>query len=121
MPPDGQKSFLSLLQDKMIGDHYSVARGVPEIVDLMSEIAKQSSAKRKAEAKLAAVEEGKNPKHESTAAKMLVETYWDSPEAKKLFLGNVNDEGNVVDVIEQRIEWLQQAKKIINGWCNISR
>ena len=30
-PPDGKKSFLSLLQDKMIGDHYSVARGVERI------------------------------------------------------------------------------------------
>jgi hypothetical protein len=38
-PPDGKKNFLSLLQDKMIGDHYSVARGVPEVVDLTSEIA----------------------------------------------------------------------------------
>ena len=58
-PPDGKNNFLSLLQDKMIGDHYSVARGVPEIVDLSSEIAEQSSAKRKAEAKLAAVDEVK--------------------------------------------------------------
>ena len=32
-PPDGKKNFLSLLQDKMIGDHYSVARGVPEVID----------------------------------------------------------------------------------------
>jgi hypothetical protein len=57
-PPDGKKSFLSLLQDQCIGDHYSFC-GVPEIVDLRSEIAKQSSAKRKAEAKLAAVDEVK--------------------------------------------------------------
>jgi hypothetical protein len=59
MPPDGKKSFLSLLQDKMIGDHYSVARSVPEIVSLSSEIAEQSSAKRKADAKLLAVDEVK--------------------------------------------------------------
>ena len=38
-PPSGDKSFLSLLQDKHIGDHYSVAHGVPEVVDLTSEIA----------------------------------------------------------------------------------
>ena len=58
-PPDGKKSFLSLLQDEKIGDHYSVARGVPRVIDLTSEIAKQSSARRKAEAKLAAVDEVK--------------------------------------------------------------
>ena len=58
-PPDGKKSFLSLLQDQNIGDHYSVARGVPEIVDLMNEIAEQSLAKRKADAKLLAVDEVK--------------------------------------------------------------
>jgi hypothetical protein len=27
-PPNGAKSFLSLVQDEMIGDHYSVARGI---------------------------------------------------------------------------------------------
>ena len=58
-PPDGKKSFLSLLQDQSIGDHYSVARSVPEIVDLSSKIAEQSSAKRKADAKLLAVDEVK--------------------------------------------------------------
>jgi hypothetical protein len=58
-PPDGKKSFLFLPQDQSIGDHYSVARGVPEIVDLMSEIVEQSLAKRKADAKLAAVDEVK--------------------------------------------------------------
>ena len=68
-PPDGKKSFLSLLQDQSIGDHYSVARGVPEIVDLMSEIVEQSLAKRKADAKLAVEEEAKKPKHGSAAAK----------------------------------------------------
>ena len=31
-PPSGEKGILSLLQDKTIGDHYSVARGVPEVV-----------------------------------------------------------------------------------------
>ena len=87
MPPDGgKKNFLSLLQDKMIGDHYSVARGVPEIVDLLSELAEQSSAKRKTDAKLLAVEEAKKPKHGSAAASIVVETYWESPEAKNSFL-----------------------------------
>jgi hypothetical protein len=85
----------------------------------MSEIAEQSSAKRKAEAKLAAVDEAKKPKHGSTAAKILVETSWDSPEAKKLFLGNSNDERDVVEVLEQWIEWLQQANKTIDGWRDI--
>jgi hypothetical protein len=31
-PPSGEKGILSLLQDKTIGDQYSVARGVPEVV-----------------------------------------------------------------------------------------
>jgi hypothetical protein len=118
-PSDGEKSFLSLLQDKMIGDHYSVARGVPEIVDLSSKIAEQSSAKRKADAKLLAVEEAKKPKHGSAAASIVVETYWESPEAKKLFLGNVNDERNVVEVMEERIEQLQQVNKTVDGWKDI--
>ena len=103
----------------MIGDHYSVTHSIPEVIDLMSEIAEHSSAKRKAEAKLAAVDEAKKPKHGSTAAKILVETYWDSPEAKKLFLGDSNDERDVVDVLEQWIEWLQPANKTIDGWRDI--
>ena len=77
---------------------------------------KQSSAKRKAEAKLAAVDRAKKPKHGSPAAKMLVETYWDSPEAKKLFLGDSNDERDVVEVLELRIE---QANKTSDGWRDI--
>jgi hypothetical protein len=105
-PPDGKMNFLSFLQDKMIGDHYSVTRGVPEVVDLTSEIAEQSSAKRKVESKLAAVDQAKKPKHGSNAAKILVETYWDSPEAKNLFLGDSNDEHDVVKVLEQWIERL---------------
>ncbi len=46
-PPDGKKNFLSLLQDARINDHYSVARGLPEVVDLTAAIAEQSSAKPK--------------------------------------------------------------------------
>jgi hypothetical protein len=72
----------------MICGHNSVARGVPEVVDLTSEIAEKSSAKRKVESKLAAVDQAKKPKHGSNAAKILVETYCDSPEAKKLVLGD---------------------------------
>jgi hypothetical protein len=40
---------LSLAQDKTIGDHYSVVRGVPWVVDFANEIVEQSSMKRKAE------------------------------------------------------------------------
>jgi hypothetical protein len=48
-PPDGgKKSFLSLLKDSTINNHYSrVARGVPEVVNLTNKIAEQSTAKRK--------------------------------------------------------------------------
>ena len=49
----------------------------------------------------------------------LTETYWDSPEAKKLFLGDSNDERDVVEVLEQRIEQLQHANKTIDGWRDI--
>ena len=42
-PPDGEKSFLSLLEDKTIGNHYSVARGIREVVELTSTISEQSS------------------------------------------------------------------------------
>jgi hypothetical protein len=45
-PPDGKKSFLSILQDEKNGDHYGVTCGVPKVIDLMSEVAEQSSAKR---------------------------------------------------------------------------
>jgi hypothetical protein len=46
-PLDGKKSFLSLLQDKMIGDHYSVAHGVPKIFDLTSELPSNCQQKGK--------------------------------------------------------------------------
>jgi hypothetical protein len=92
-PPDGKNSFLSLLQDEMTGDHYIVTRGIPEVIDLMTEIAEQSSAKRKAEAKeLAAVDQAKKPRHGSSAAKILVKTWLDSPKSKKLFLSNSANE-----------------------------
>jgi hypothetical protein len=117
-PPDGKHSFLSLAQDKMIGDHYTVVRGVPQVVDLSNEIVKQSSLKRKAEAK-EATEAAKKPEHGSTAGKILVQTYWESPEAKKLFLGDSTDERDVVEVLEQRIERLQQVNQTRDGWRDI--
>jgi lipoate synthase len=49
----------------------------------------------------------------------VVETYWESPKAKKLFLGNVNDEQNVVKVIKEWIERLQQVNKTVDGWKDI--
>jgi hypothetical protein len=45
-----------------------------------------------------------------------VETYWDSPEEKKLFLGDSKDERDVVEVLELRIEQQQQANKTSDGW-----
>ena len=117
-PPDGKKSFLSLLQDTAINDRYSVARGLPEIVDLTTEISLQSSAKRKAEAQIAVQnnDENKRPKHGPLSGKLVAETYWDSPEAKKLFLGNPNDDRRVEIVLEERIERLQQANRTVDGW-----
>jgi inorganic pyrophosphatase len=110
---------LSILQDKHIGDHYSVACGVPEIVDLTSEIKEQSSAKWKADAKLTAIDEAKKPKHGSPAANILVEKYWDSPGAKKPFLGNSNDERDVVDILQQRIKRLQEVNRSPYGWRDL--
>ena len=49
-PPDGKKNFLSLIQDDMKNDQYSVAQGLPEIIDLTSEIHTRFKAKRKADA-----------------------------------------------------------------------
>jgi hypothetical protein len=78
-PPDGKKSFLSLLQDKELNDHYSVARGVTEVVDLTVEIADQSSAKRKPQAQVEAEDEAKKPRHGPASSKIVVQTYWDNP------------------------------------------
>jgi hypothetical protein len=85
----------------------------------LREIAEQSSAKRKAEAKLAAVDQAKKPYNGSPAAKILVESYWDSSESKRFFLGDSNDERDVVKVLELRIERLQQANKTSGGWRDI--
>jgi hypothetical protein len=125
-PPNGVKSFLSLVQDKTIGDHYSVARGVPEVVDLTNEISEQSSMKRKAEAKEEVARESVKRSKEGGSALTLLEvaastmTYWESPEAKKLFLGHSStDERDVVEVLEQRIEHLQQVNATQDGWRDI--
>ena len=117
--PDGKKSFLSLLQDHSLNDYYSVARGVTEVVDLTSKIADQSTAKRKAQAQLDAEDEAKWPKHGPVSSQIVVQTYWDSPEAKKLFLGNSTDDRAVVKVLEERIERLQQGNRSINGWKDL--
>ena len=50
---------------------------------------------------------------------MVEETYWESPEAKKLFLGNPNDSRDVVEVLTQRIERLQQANRSVDGWKDL--
>jgi hypothetical protein len=47
---------------------------------------------------------------------IVVHTYWDSPEAKKLFLGNVGDNRNV---LQQRIERLQLVHQTIDGWRDL--
>ena len=65
---------------------------MPEIVDLTTEIAKQSTIKRNAQAKLQAEDTAEKVKHAGPVSSMIVEqTYWDSPEAKKLFLGSASD------------------------------
>ena len=118
-PPDGKTNFLSLLQDESINDRYSIARGMPEIVDLTTQISQQSTIKRKAQAQLEAEDKAKKLQH-GTASSMIVEqTYWDSSEAKKLFLGSVSDNRNVVEVLQQRIERLQQVNRSVDGWRDL--
>jgi hypothetical protein len=97
-----------------------------EVVDLTKEIRVQSKAKRKAEA-AAAVEanEAASKKQKASSsqhagsAMILVENYWDSPEAKKLFLGSSTDNRSVVDALQQRIERLQQANGTSDGWRDL--
>ncbi len=117
-PPDGKKSFLPLLQYARISDWYSVAWCFSDIVDLTREIQLQSRAKRKAKAAAVADEEAANKKPMSlphpagsASARILVESYWDSPEAKKLFLGSSSDDRCVLEVLQQRTERLQQVHK----------
>ena len=70
-PPDGKRNFLSLVQDEIIQEHYSVTHSIPEVVDLSREIAGHSTTKRKAEAMLPAVDDEKPVS--SGGAKMLEE------------------------------------------------
>ena len=118
-PPDGMKSFLSLMQDEELNDHYSVARGVRAVVDLTNEIHGQSSTKRKAQAQADAEDEAKKPKHGPASSKIVEETYWDSPEAKKLFFDNSSDNRDVLDVLHERIERLRQVNKTVTGWKDL--
>ena len=97
-PPDGKKNFLSLAEDEIVGDHYSVTHSIPEVVNSLREITGCLTTKRKAEAMLPAVDDDKHVS--SGGAKMLEESYWDSPEAKKLFLGDSNDECSIVKVLK---------------------
>jgi hypothetical protein len=92
-PPDVKKSFLSLLQDECVNDPYSVERDLSDVFHLIKEIGILPEGKRKAEAVLAA-SCGNNKKAKastlaaaapgSASATIWVESYWDSPEAKKL-------------------------------------
>jgi Zn-finger protein len=78
--------------------------------------------KRKAEAKEMASElAAKKTKEGSGAAggALTLTTYWESPEAKKLFLGHSTDERDVVDVLQQRIERLQQVNRTPDGWREV--
>jgi hypothetical protein len=115
-----------------INDCYSIARGVsPEVVDLTNEIQVQSKAKRRAEAVAAAAvlqagDSNKKAKASTSAtaaglasATILIESYWDSPEEKELFLGNSSDYRRVVDVLQERIERLQQVNKSPDGWRDV--
>jgi hypothetical protein len=92
---------------------------------LTTEIQVQSRAKRKAEAEAAVADEAasKKPKPSShpgsASARILVETYWESPEAKKLFLGSSSDDRSVVEVLQQRFERLQQVNKTSDGWKDL--
>jgi aminoglycoside N3'-acetyltransferase len=106
-----------------------VARGLSEVVET-TEIHVQSKAKRKFEAVLAASFCTSNKKAKasttfaaaapgSASAKILEESYWDSPEAKKLFLGSSTDGRSVVHILEQRIERLQQVNKSPDGWQDL--
>jgi hypothetical protein len=124
-PPEGKKCFLSLLQDNSINERYSVARGVQEVVDLTLTISNhQSLAKRKSDAMEA--DEPMVPDTENSGGKKrarVIENtegnYWDSPEAKKLFLGTPTDERSVQEVLKQRIERLQGVNRSPHGWKDL--
>jgi IS4 transposase len=75
-------------------------------MDLAIEIAEQTSAKWKTEANIAANDETKKPKLFLFQQWFVVETYWDSPKAKKLvfLFGNAHYDRDVQKVLEQQIE-----------------
>jgi len=122
-PGEGKRSFLSLLMDETINNHYSVARGVPTVVDLTTEIQEVASAKRKAKAHIEAEDDRKKHKQHAPpgpeSAKLVEESYWQSPEAKKLFLGSTSDNRDVVKVLEERIDRLQSANRTDDGWKDL--
>jgi hypothetical protein len=115
-----KKSFLSLLKDSTINNHYGVvARGVPEVVNLTNKIAEQSTAKQKAWSRVEAEDEAKKLRHGPASAKIVVKAYWDCPEAKKLFKGHSSDARNIVEVLEEWIEQLQHVNQTMGGWRDL--
>jgi hypothetical protein len=104
-----------MLQDATINARFTVARGSSEIVDLTTEthaVAAQSCGSQK-KAKASQLASG------SDSAVILGESYWDSPKAKMLFLGSSTDNRSVFDVLQQRIERLQQLNRSPNGWRDL--
>ncbi len=55
----------------------------------------------------------------SASAKIMMASYWDSPEAKKLFLGRSMDHRSVVEILQERIERLQQVNKSPDSWRDL--
>jgi hypothetical protein len=106
-----------------------VARGVPEVVDLTLAISNQQQAlatKRKLDIMDAPIDdaddtENKSRKRRATNVDETTEegSYWDSPEAKKLFLGTTTDERSVQEVLKQRIQRLQAVNRSSDGWRDI--
>ncbi|KAI2500715.1 hypothetical protein MHU86_13743 [Fragilaria crotonensis] len=96
-----------------------VQRLPDEVVDLTNEIADQSTAKRRAIAQVETADKAKKPKHGPASSKIVVQTYWDSPEAKKLFLGNSSDDRDVLDVLHKWIKRLQQVNRTADGWKDL--
>jgi len=47
------------------------------------------------------------------------QTYFDSPQAKKLFIGNSKSNDNVVSILEDRIEMLQHVSEYPEGWRDV--
>jgi hypothetical protein len=107
-PKDGKRSILELLEDASLHERYrSVARSVPEVVDLTLAISNQQQAlatKRKIDIMDAPMEDAEDNTENNSGKRRATnvdetteeeESYWDSPEAKKLFLGTTTDERSV--------------------------